>query len=133
MRFSASTSASTQADRTLLDEPARQRIRALAADFPRIWNDDRTGAVERKRMLGLLIEDVTLLVDDQVHIHVRWRGGRTQSLAAARPRPMSAVRKTTAEIVALIDELPGDRRRTGRSPPGSTSSGIAIGAVSPSR
>jgi DNA invertase Pin-like site-specific DNA recombinase len=91
--------------RTLLDEPARQRIRALAADFPRIWNDDRTGAVERKRMLGLLIEDVTLLVGDQVDIHVRWRGGRTQSLAVARPRPMSAVRKTPPQVVALIDEL----------------------------
>ena len=94
-----------EADRTLLDEPARQRIRALAADFPRIWNDDRTGAVERKRMLGLLIEDVTLLVGDQVDIHVRWRGGRTQSLAVARPRPMSAVRKTPPQVVALIDEL----------------------------
>jgi hypothetical protein len=94
-----------QADRTLLDEPARQRIRALAADFPRIWNDDRTSAVERKRMLGLLIEDVTLLVGEQVDIHVRWRGGRTQSLAVTRPRPMSAVRKTTPQAVALIDEL----------------------------
>jgi DNA invertase Pin-like site-specific DNA recombinase len=94
-----------EADRMLLDEPARQRIRALAADFPRIWNDDRTGAVERKRMLGLLIEDVTLLVGDQVDIHVRWRGGRTQSLAVARPRPMSAVRKTPPQVVALIDEL----------------------------
>ena len=94
-----------EADRTLLDEPARQRIRALAADFPRIWNDDRTGAVERKQMLGLLIEDVTLLVEDQVDIHVRWRGGRTQSLAVARPRPMSAVRKTTPQVVALIDAL----------------------------
>ena len=26
-----------EADRTLLDEPARQRIVALAADFPRVW------------------------------------------------------------------------------------------------
>src|SRR5919106_851686 len=94
-----------EADRTLLDEPARQRIRALAADFPRIWNDDRTNAVERKRMLGLLIEDVTLLVGEQVDVHVRWRGGRTQSLAVTRPRPMSAVRKTPPQVVALIDTL----------------------------
>lgn len=53
---------------TLMDEPAPERIRALTAGFPRIWNDERTGAVERKRMLGLLIEDVTLLVDDEVNI-----------------------------------------------------------------
>jgi len=60
-----------EADCSLLDEPAQERIRALTADFPRIWNDERTGAVERKRMLGLLIEDVTLLVDDEVNLHIR--------------------------------------------------------------
>ncbi|WP_287306690.1 hypothetical protein [Mesorhizobium sp.] len=92
-------------DHSLLDEPAQERIRALAADFPRIWNDERTGAVERKRMLGLLIEDVTLLVDEQVNIHIRWRGGRTQSLSVARPRPMSVIRKTPAQVVALMNAL----------------------------
>jgi DNA invertase Pin-like site-specific DNA recombinase len=94
-----------ETDRSLLDEPARQRIVALTADFPRVWNDERTGAIERKRMLGLLIEDVTLVVGQQVDVHVRWRGGRTQSLSVARPRPMSQVRKTPPQVVALIDEL----------------------------
>jgi len=94
-----------KADHSLLDAPAQQRIRALTADFPRIWNDERTGPAERKRMLGLLIEDVTLIVDDEVNIHIRWRGGRTQSLSVARPRPMSVIRKTPAQVVALINEL----------------------------
>jgi DNA invertase Pin-like site-specific DNA recombinase len=94
-----------EADRTLLDEPARRRIMALASDFPRVWNDEHTSAVERKRMLGLLIEDVTLIVGQQVDVHVRWRGGRTQSLAVERPQPMSRVRKTRPEVVSLIDEL----------------------------
>ncbi|MCC7286750.1 MAG: hypothetical protein IT503_11255 [Burkholderiaceae bacterium] len=93
------------AERALLDEPAKQRIRALAEDFPRVWNDERTDAVERKRMLALLLEDVTLVLDEQVNVHVRWRGGRTQSLAVARPRPMSVVRKTLPTVVTLIDEL----------------------------
>lgn len=56
-------------------------------------------------MLGLLIEDVTLLVDEQVNIHIRWRDGRTQSLSVTRPRPMSVIRKTPAQVVALINEL----------------------------
>ncbi|CAB3802989.1 recombinase family protein [Pararobbsia alpina] len=93
-----------EADRTLLDEPARRRIMALASDFPRVWNDARTSAVERKRMLGLLIEDVTLIVGQQIDVHVRWRGGRTQSLSVARPRPMPQVRKTLPQVVSLIDE-----------------------------
>ena len=92
-------------DQALLDEPARQRIIALASDFPRVWNDPRTGAVERKRLLALLIEDVTLLVGERVDIHVRWRGERTQSLSVPRPQPMSVIRKTSASVVALIDEL----------------------------
>jgi hypothetical protein len=94
-----------EADRSLLDDAAQQRIRALAADFPRIWNDERTGAVERKRMFGLLIEDVTLLVDEQINIHIRWRGGRTQSLSVARPRPISVIRKTPEPVIVLINEL----------------------------
>ncbi|MHC2419687.1 DNA-binding XRE family transcriptional regulator [Sinorhizobium meliloti] len=56
-------------------------------------------------MLGLLIEDVTLLVDEQINMHIRWRGGRTQSLAVARPRPMAVIRKTPEAVVALINEL----------------------------
>lgn len=35
-----------EADRALLDDAAQERIRALAADFPRIWNDERTNTVE---------------------------------------------------------------------------------------
>jgi hypothetical protein len=93
------------ADRTLLDEAARERIMALASDFPRVWNDERASAVERKRMLALLIEGVTLFVGERIDVHVRWRGGRTQSLSVSRPKPMSLVRKTPPQVVALINEL----------------------------
>jgi hypothetical protein len=102
-----------EADRTLLDEPARRRIMALASDFPRVWNDARTGAVERKRMLGLLIEDVTLIVGQQVEVHVRWRGGRTQSLSVERPQPMSGVRKTRPEVHKDMRAASGGQRQRG--------------------
>jgi hypothetical protein len=45
----------------LLEEDNRQRILALAIDFPRLWRDPETPARERKRMVRLLIEDVTLI------------------------------------------------------------------------
>ncbi|MGB7182696.1 MAG: recombinase family protein, partial [Burkholderiaceae bacterium] len=94
------------ADQTLLDMAARKRIQALAADFPRVWKDPRTSAVERKRMLALLIEDITLnTIDTRVHIHIRWRGGRAQSLSVERPKPIARIRKTKDEVVALINEL----------------------------
>jgi DNA invertase Pin-like site-specific DNA recombinase len=44
---------------TLLDEEKRQRVLALATNFPRLWRDPDTPARERKRMARLLIEDVT--------------------------------------------------------------------------
>jgi DNA invertase Pin-like site-specific DNA recombinase len=88
-----------------LDAPARQRIIDLARDFPRVWNDSRTSALERKRMLALLIEDVTLVAGPSIAVHVRWRGGRTQSLCVDKPRPIAQIRKTAPEVVKLIDEL----------------------------
>ncbi|WP_232456671.1 hypothetical protein [Burkholderia ubonensis] len=56
-------------------------------------------------MLGLLIEDVTLVKSEKVSIHVRFRGGRTTSLAVDKPRPMALVRKTLPAVVTVIDEL----------------------------
>jgi DNA invertase Pin-like site-specific DNA recombinase len=41
-----------KADQRLLADEARARIRALAADFSVVWNDNRIESVERKRMLG---------------------------------------------------------------------------------
>jgi hypothetical protein len=82
-----------------------RRITELARDFPRVWNDARTSALERKRMLVLLIEDVTLVAGPSIAVHVRWRGGRTQSLCVGKPRPMALIRKTAPEVVRLIDEL----------------------------
>jgi hypothetical protein len=61
--------------------------------------------LERKRMIALLIEDVTLVKSERVAIHVRFRGGRTTSLEIDKPKPIALVRKTLPEVVAKIDEL----------------------------
>jgi DNA invertase Pin-like site-specific DNA recombinase len=94
-----------QADQALLDEPARQGIVELARDFPRVWNDARTSAVERKKMLALLIEDVTLVAGPKIAVNVRWRGGRNQTLLVDRPVPIARIRRTRPEVVQLIDQL----------------------------
>lgn len=56
-------------------------------------------------MLGLLIEDVTLVKSERVSIHVRFQGGRTTSLEVDKPKPMALVRKTQPAVVSVIDEL----------------------------
>jgi hypothetical protein len=92
-------------DQGLLSDEARSRILALSADFPRVWNDPRTAPLERKRMVALLIEDVTLIKAEKINLHVRFRGGRTASLGVERPRPISLVRKTLPTVIQKLDEL----------------------------
>jgi DNA invertase Pin-like site-specific DNA recombinase len=94
-----------KADEGLLSDEARAKIRALAADFPRVWADPRTASSERKRMLALLIEDITLLKAEHVAIHVRFRGGQTTTLTTDRPKPMALIRKTKPEVIQALDVL----------------------------
>jgi DNA invertase Pin-like site-specific DNA recombinase len=93
------------ADHKLLSSDARTKIQSLAEDFPRVWNDQRVVPLERKRMVALLIEDVTLVKSERVAIHVRFRGGRTTSLEIDKPKPIALIRKTRPEVVSKIDEL----------------------------
>jgi DNA invertase Pin-like site-specific DNA recombinase len=44
-----------------LDRETQQRVRDLAEQFPKIWQDPRVPSGERKRILRLLVNDVTLL------------------------------------------------------------------------
>jgi hypothetical protein len=96
------------ADRVAVDTEHRERILALAADFPAIWRDPNTPQRERKRMLALLVEDVTLLKQRQVTAHVRFRGGATTTLTVPRPLTAWERRATSAEtrqhMNALLDE-----------------------------
>ena len=60
---------------------------------------------ERKRILRLLIEDVTLINGETIQVHVRLRGGATRSLTLAKPLPIAQIRKTKPDVVAEIDGL----------------------------
>lgn len=94
-----------QADQGLLSKDARTRILALARDFPSVWNDPRTEARERKRMLALLIEDITLLKADQIAIHVRFRGGETRSVSVEAPKTWAMIRKFKPELITQLDQF----------------------------
>jgi len=92
-------------DRKLLSEPQRAAILALARDFPALWRDPKTPDRERKRMIRLLLEDVTLLRGDQVKLHVRFKGGATKTLTLPLPLNSWQQRQTSTEVVKEIDQL----------------------------
>jgi hypothetical protein len=94
-----------QADRVQLDEESRTRLASLAQDFPRVWTDPSTEPYERHRMLGLLIEDVTLIQGDPVAVHVRFRGGQTTSISVPRPQPPPRASKVLPEVIVELDRL----------------------------
>jgi len=96
--------ASTAAQAALTDQH-KARIRALASDFPAMWSDPATPQRERKRMARLLIDDVTLTKTDQIHLHVRFRGGTTTSLAIPIPPTGWQTRQTNPDTLTLLDRL----------------------------
>ena len=93
------------ADRFLVDEQERRRILALATDFPAAWRDPNTPQRERKRMLALLIEDVTLTKQREVTVAVRFRGGATTTLTLPRPLTPQQLRATHEDVRQHIELL----------------------------
>jgi DNA invertase Pin-like site-specific DNA recombinase len=93
------------ADRRVLDEEQRARIMALATDFPRLWQHPDTPQRERKRMVRLLLEDVTLIKGEQITAHVRFKGGTSRTLTLPRPQTSWELRQTDPQVLAEIDRL----------------------------
>ena len=94
-----------QADEHPLGPEQRDQVLALASDFPRLWADPGVPQRERKRMVRLLIDDVTLLRTDKVAVHVRFRGGATHSLYLPLPLNAAELRKVDPAVVAEVDRL----------------------------
>ncbi len=94
-----------QHDSQMIDETQRNRIAALANDFPRLWQHPQTPDRERKRMVRLLLEDVTLIKRDQILVHVRFKGGAIKTLTLSLPLSAPKLRKTEAVVIQEIDRL----------------------------
>jgi hypothetical protein len=93
------------ADHAVVDDVERNRILQLAEDFPAVWNDPNTAQRDRKRMVRLMIEDVTLIKREQITAHVRFRGGATTTLTLPIPLGYCRKRKTRSDVVKQLDEL----------------------------
>lgn len=92
-------------DGRVVSDAERADLLALATDFPRLWRDPQTSMKEKKRMLRLLIADVTLTKGEVLHAHIRFTGGATRSLDIPLPKSCIELRTTDAAVVREIDEL----------------------------
>jgi hypothetical protein len=95
-------------DKVAIDDALRDRLVTMTTDFTRLWSDPSTANRERKRMLAYLVEDATLVKLPDVgttKIHVRFRGGQTETLTTVNPKASWEKVKTAPEIVVLVDKL----------------------------
>jgi DNA invertase Pin-like site-specific DNA recombinase len=93
-------------DRKVLDEETQKKIFALVTEFPKVWSDPATSDRDRKRMVQLLIEDVTLLKDETtITLNLRFKGGADKTITLPRPLGAPVERKTDPRVIEEIDRL----------------------------
>ena len=94
-----------QSDFTILTDEERKKVLSLASDFPRLWKDPKTPLREKKRIIRLLVEDVTLIKNDQIIANVRFKGGAQKNLTIPLPPKGWQHALTEPKVVELVDEL----------------------------
>ena len=91
-----------------VDDTLRERLVAMTTDFKRLWAGPNTSNRERKRMLAHIVEDATLIklpAEGTTKIHVRFKGGKTETLTTPNPLSSAQQIRTQPEIVELVDQL----------------------------
>jgi hypothetical protein len=83
----------------------KQQILQLASDFPRLWTAQTTAARDRKRMLRLLVKDITVTKGQEpklLRLHIRWQGGAIETIELRlSPNRAEAVRYPDAFVAHI--------------------------------
>jgi hypothetical protein len=83
----------------------KQQILQLASDFPRLWTAQTTAARDRKRMLRLLVKDITVTKGREpklLRLHIRWQGGAIETVELRlSPNRAEAVRYPDAFVAHI--------------------------------
>lgn len=97
-----------------LSAAERAQIRQLAQDIPDLWNAETTTAVERQRLVRLLIEQIKVDVQgqtEQVKLVITWSGGFTSEHDLLRNVQRYEQLADYPRLLARIEEL----RQQGKS------------------
>jgi DNA invertase Pin-like site-specific DNA recombinase len=84
---------------------ARDELLRFVREFPALWNHPQTTARDRKQMLRLMIQDVTLLRQDDLRVCIRWKGGATSELHLPIPLCAWEARRTPQAVLDRIAAL----------------------------
>jgi len=85
----------------------KAKVLALARNLPRLWHAPTTQAKDRKRMLRLLIKDITVEKPNQKQlvVHFRWQGGASSDLCVQVPPNRADRVRYPAAVVDRVRDL----------------------------
>ncbi len=86
----------------------KAQVLALARDLPRLWHAPTTQSKDRKRMLRLLIKDITVekpANQKQLLVHIRWQGGACSDVSVQLPLNIADRVRYPSTVVDKVREL----------------------------
>ena len=86
----------------------KAKVLALAKDLPRLWQASTTHSKDRKRMLRLLIKDITIerpVNQKQLLAHIRWQGGASSEISMQLPLNLADRVRYPSAVVDRIRKL----------------------------
>jgi hypothetical protein len=85
----------------------REDVLKLAQDLPRLWKSKATSTKDKKRILQLLIRDITVEKPERgkAILHLRWQGGWNEDLDVDLPRPAAVRWRHSDTLVQRVREL----------------------------
>jgi DNA invertase Pin-like site-specific DNA recombinase len=100
-----------------LSAAERAAIQTLAADLPRVWNAPSTSQADRKELLRILIEDITVTTagnSELVDVTITWAGGHQTAGQAVRPVGRLDQLSYYPALLARVTELAAAGRTNGQ-------------------
>jgi DNA invertase Pin-like site-specific DNA recombinase len=87
-----------------LSDEQRCKLLCLAQDFPRLWEAETTSWSDRKRLIKLLVADVTLKREaDSIRVQIRWHTNQADTYDL--PVPIIGGAKTPKPVVERLRSL----------------------------
>lgn len=82
-----------------------QQILNLGKNFGSLWEDKDTTNADRKKIVRLLVEDVTLSKHQNLVVQIRYKGGKLEMVNLTKPLPSWGLRQTDPKALQEIDSL----------------------------
>ena len=99
--------ADLQQKENVITSQQREEVLKLAQDLPRLWKSKATSTKDKKRILQLLIQDITVEKPERgrATLHLRWQGGQEEDLHVELPRPAADRWRHSDALVQRVREL----------------------------